>query len=61
MDASNTAPAPVTLYGIADFGAEGYAVFWAGRYDDQRYATRVAAILELAKRERAEKFVEAQS
>jgi hypothetical protein len=41
------------LYGIAAF-ADGYAVFWNGRYDETRYATREAAISELAKRDRAE-------
>ena len=44
------------LYGIAAF-ADGYAVFWNGRYDETRYATREAAISELAKRDRAETCV----
>jgi hypothetical protein len=44
------------LYGIAAF-ADGYAVFWNGRYDETRYATREAAISELAKRDRAETFI----
>ena len=44
------------LYGIAAF-SDGYAVFWNGRYDETRYATREAAISELAKRDRAETCV----
>lgn len=41
------------LYGIAAF-ADGYAVFWNGRYDETRYPTREAAINELARRDTAE-------
>lgn len=61
MNATQVAPASVTLYGIAQFGAEGYAIFWNGRYEDRRYPTREAAFLELMKRDRAERFVEAAS
>lgn len=53
----SSAPAAATLFGIAHFGAEGYAIFWRGQYDDTRYPTREAAIRELAKRDRAEVFV----
>lgn len=51
---SCAAASRATLYGIAAF-ADGYAVFWAGRYDDARYPTREAAIRELAKRDADEK------
>jgi len=43
-----------TLYGIAHLGAEGYAVFWRGAYDDTRYPTREAAIRKLAELDRGE-------
>lgn len=58
MNAQSSQPTSATLYGIANFGTEGYAVFWRDRYDDTRYPTREAAIQELAKRDRAERVVE---
>lgn len=51
----------IDFYGIAHFGAEGFAIFWDGRYEERRYPTRTEAIRELAKKDRAESFVEAQS
>lgn len=53
----SSAPAVATLFGIAHFGSEGFAIFWRGHYDDTRYPSREAAIRELAKRDRAESFV----
>lgn len=49
--------APLALYGFAHFPGEGYAVFWRGCYDDQRYPSREAAIAELRKKDRAERFI----
>mgnify|MGYP000860192157 CR=1 FL=1 len=42
-----------TLYGVVKF-VDGYAVFWAGRLDAERYPTRAAAIRELGKRDVAD-------
>ena len=55
--APTTAESATSLYGIAHFGTEGFAIFWRGHYDDTRYPSREAAIRELAKRDRAESFV----
>ena len=57
MDQTNAPSGTATLYGIAHFGTEGFAIFWRGQYDDTRYPSREAAIRELAKRDRAESFV----
>lgn len=40
---------------------DGWCVYWDGEVDHQRYPDRTAAILELQKRDRAERFIAEQS
>lgn len=46
--------------GVMKF-CDGWRVYWRGQMDDQPFATRLAAIDELAARDRAERFCEAEA
>lgn len=45
------------LLGVVKF-ADGWHTYWSGTIDDHPFPNRTAAIDELAKRDRAERFVE---